>query len=303
MAMNNSMIFLAAICVCAAPATLRADPLEADYLKARDAYVARFDPGDKQVDADKIDKLQKPALADLQARLRKIIGRLRIKGATGEGTINMDTLLKGDMGYGALDALAYKIDGGRAQVVATTSGLVANWLDAHKAWWDKGEANVPPEAHAALRFDGFYTQALVGDAAITKFADLPVATPTGADFAVAMLDRRQQADFSGAPDEIIVALMREGRLTIVTEPAQPKLAPIAACEKVWKDYEDKANAQMEGAPASASKDEAAGNDSETTRADGDRAFRACYGEKVKALAAYPKLLAQAQRLLDAAAGH
>ena len=56
--MNRSRFLLAAICVCAAPLTLHANSLEADYLKARDGYVARFDPGDKQVDADKTDKFR-----------------------------------------------------------------------------------------------------------------------------------------------------------------------------------------------------------------------------------------------------
>jgi len=278
----------------------RADALDDDYIKARNAYIARFDPGDKEVDFNKIEGPLKAALADLEGRLQKLVGDSQIQGAKGAGKLNEMSLIKGDMEFGALDALVYQLDGKgneKTQVFVTTSGIVGAWLKEHADWWDKGLENVPPQAEAALKFDGFYTQAISSDAAVTKFADLDVKTPDGASFARGMLDRRQQDDGPGAPNEIIVSLIRNGRVYILTAPATPKPPVIAACEKVWKDFENKSNAAQKRYSASGLKDEAALKQSETLRTDGDKAFRACYGEKLKAMPVYAKLAERAQGLL------
>ena len=282
-------------------APLRADPLEDDYLKTRNAYVSRFDPGDREVDYKKIEAPLKRAYDDLQGRLRKIVGDLQIKGAKGAGKLNAMSLVKGDMEFGALDALVYQLDGKGSeatQAYVTTSGIVAAWLKEHQDWWDKGVENVPPQAEAALKFDGFYTQAISSDAAVTRFAVLDVKAPEGASFARAMLDRRQQDDGPGAPNEIIVSVVRNGRVVIVTAPATPKPPVIAACEKVWKDFEKKSSLAQERYSESGLKDEAALKQSETLRTEGDKAFRACYGEKIRAMPVYAKLSARAQALAD-----
>lgn len=275
----------------------RADTLEDDYLKARNAYLARFDPGEKEVDFKKIEGPVKRALADLQGKLRKIVGKPAIKGATGEGTLNVTSLTKGDIEFGALDALVFKLDD-KTQAFVTTSGILAAWLKDHRDWWGKDTPNVPQEASGALKFDGFYTQAISSDAAVMTFAELAIKTPDGADFARAMLDRRQQDDGPGAPDEIIVSLVRNGRVTIVTAPATPKPPVIPACENVWKDYLKKSDAAQARYEASGLKDEAASKEGETLRSDGDKAFRACYAEKIKAMPVYAKLVERAQALLS-----
>ena len=257
-----------------ASAPSRADSLEDEYLKARNGYVARFDPGEKEVDYKKVEAPLKRAYADLQGKLRKIVGKPDIKGATGEGKLNAFSLMKGDQEFGALDALVFKLDA-KTQAYVTTSGLLAAWLKEHKDWWDKGTPNVPQDASGALKFDGFYTQAISSDAAVVTFADLAIKSPEGADFARAILDRRQQDDGPGAPDEIIVSLVRNGRVAIVTAPATPKPPVIAACEKVWTDYLKKSDAAQERYQASGLKDEAASKEGETLRSDGDKAFRAC----------------------------
>lgn len=289
---------LFATCVLSS-APLRADPLEDDYLKVRNAYVARFNPGDREIDYEKIEAPLKRALADLQRKLRKIIGKPAIKGAAGDGALNVTSLTKGDVEFGALDALVFKLDGGKTQAYVTTTGLLGAWLKEHRDWWDKGTPNVPRDAAGALKFDGFYTQAISADAAVARFAELAIKAPDGAEFARAMLDRRQQDDGPGAPDEIIVSAVRGGRVYIVIAPASPKPPVIAACETVWKDYLKKADAAQERYQASGLKDEAASTEGEKMRADGDRAFRACYGEKLGTAPIYQQLTARAQKLVDA----
>ncbi|HMN71318.1 MAG TPA: hypothetical protein PKA55_05560 [Rhodoblastus sp.] len=274
-----------------------ADALDDDYIRARNSYVARFDPGDREVDYKKIEAPHKAALSNLEGKLRRRLGDPMSRGARGQGRLNAMSLVKGDMEFGALDALVYPFDD-KAQAYVSTSGIVAAWLKEHADWWDKGLENVPPQAEAALKFDGFYTQAISSDAAVTKFADLGVKTPDGAGFARAMLDRRQQDDGPGAPDEIIVGAIRGGRVYIVTAPAAPKPPVIAACEQVWKDYEERSETAQKRYSDSGLKDEAALKQSETLRTEGDRAFRACYGEKIKATPVYAKLVERAQALVE-----
>ncbi|MFT4097493.1 MAG: hypothetical protein QM651_10230 [Rhodoblastus sp.] len=288
-----------AAALCATQA--RADALDDDYIRARNSYVARFDPGDRDVDQKKIEAPLKRAREDLQKKLRRIVGEPQIKGVKSAGALNDLSLVKGDMEFGALDALVYKIDGKgaeKAQAYVTTSGIVAAWLKEHRDWWDKGLRNVPPQAEAAMKFDGFYTQAISSDAAVVKFADLDINAPAGADFARAILDRRQQDDGPGAPNEIIVGAVRGGRVYIVTAPAAPRAPVIAACEQVWKDHEKRAEAAQQRYSDSGLKDEAALKEAETLRNDGDKAFRACYGEKLKAMPVYAKLVERAQAMLE-----
>lgn len=291
------MLGACAMALCATQA--HADAPEDAYIKTRSAYVARFDPGDKEVDYKKIEAPLKRAYADLQDKLRKIIGNPGIAGAKGDGKLNEFSLLKGDQEFGALDALVYRLDGkgdAGAQAYVTTSTLLAARLKDHRDWWDKGSENVPQQVEAALKFDGFYTQAISTDAAVTKFADLDVKAPAGASVR-AMLDRRQQDDAPGAPDEIIVGAVRDGRVYILVATAIPKPPVIAACEKVWKDFEKKSNEVYEKYRSSDLKDEASMTQSESLRRDGDKAFRACYAEKIRDMPVYAKLVAQAQGLV------
>ena len=225
--MKSLLNFLAlgasAAALCATQA--RADPLDDDYIRARNSYVARFDPGDREVDQKKMEAPLKRAREDLQNKLRRIVGEPQIKGVTGAGALNDMSLVKGDMEFGALDALVYRLGGKgneNAKAYVTTSGIVAAWLREHRDWWDKGPVNVPAQVEAALKFDGFYTQAISSDAAVTRFADLDLKTKGGDGLARAMLYRRQQDDGPGAPDEISVSAIRVGRVYIAKRPAAPK---------------------------------------------------------------------------------
>ena len=259
----------------------RAASPEDEYLAARDRYVAQFDPGDKQVDYEKIEAAHKQALGDRATKLRATLGRIALQGS---GEMNLMSLVKGDMDFGKLDGLLYKTNGGRTEIVVSTKGLVGKYLVAHKDWWDKDTPNVPQTMAGALAADGFYTQALVGDAAIGKFADIPVSAPAGAGIAVAMLDLRSQDVGVGKPDEIIAALVRGDRVYLVSTKAEAKLSTFAACDTLWKSYERKARKAK---------------DSMKIESEGERAYRRCYAEKLKPTPAFQALTAQAQKLIDA----
>lgn len=275
---------LCALALLATAAPACAAPLD-DYLKARDAYVAKFDPGDKELDYKKVEKPLAAAMADLEKKLRALVGAVDIPGG-GQGKSNLGSLIKGDMDFGKLDGIVFATGGGKIETVVTTRGLVDRWLVEHKDWWDKGTPNVPQKASDALGFDGFYTQALSGDAAISKFADLPVTKPDGAETAFAMLDLRSQDVGVGKPDEIIAALVRGDRVFLVSMPLAGKAPAFAPCDAAWKAFEKKI-AKADGDAASNLEEE------------GAAAYRTCYVEKLKATPAWQAAVAQAQKTIDA----
>ena len=68
-------------------------------------------------------------------------------------------------GSGHLDGLAYGSPGNQRMVMVTTDGLLKSWLTLHKTWWGKDEEKMPQTPAAALKTEGFYTQAIGFDAA------------------------------------------------------------------------------------------------------------------------------------------
>jgi hypothetical protein len=101
----------------------------------------------------------------------------------GPARLNLDTLYKGDQGFGMLDGLRFDSEFGesgekagangtdgkyvepKAHIIVTTQTMFARWLRIHKDWWDKGLKNVPQQIGSALRDESFYTQAISTDSA------------------------------------------------------------------------------------------------------------------------------------------
>jgi hypothetical protein len=277
------------------PAIATAATPEQNYLTARDGFIAKL----KKMNSSGAGyvKAEDAAKHNLEAQLERIIGPFDMAGVKGLGKINLDTLSQGDEGFGMLDGLAFAAEDKSVDVIVTTDGLFDAWLKGHRDWW-KGMANVPPVGADALRFDAFYTQAISTDAAVSKFAELPVAKPAAASFATAMLAMRSQDEGVGAPDEIFVAVMSGGRVLIAYAAVGAKVAPIAACDAIWKAAEAKATAAFAAEAAAAPKDQAKMPDGGALREQGAAAFRACFAERFKATPDFAKVSQQAQALLD-----
>ena len=184
------------------------------------------------------------ALADLESQLRMIIGPTTLAGFPAEGKIHLDTLSTEDEGFGLLDGLVYAIpldDKGieeKVSVVVTTRTLFEAWSRAHKTrWWNQDP--LPQDLQAALRSDDFYRQALSTDAAVVTFAQLPVAKPSWARTAFAVLATRTQDDVGTAPTEMDVVVIGAARVYAVTAKTEVTVGPIAACEKIRQQFKAK----------------------------------------------------------------
>ncbi len=270
------MLLIAAL----APARA-ASPLQ-DYLAARTAYEKKFK--DSDIVGDQVARaVHERALADLETRLRKIVGPVRIEGFP-EGKINLDSLADGFEGFGLLDGLVYKSSDAKTQIVVTTDALLGQWLTAHKTWWN-AKHDIPPGLEAALKSESFYTQALNTDAAFFKFVDIPLTKPADAAFAYAVLVGRAQDFGLQVPDEIIVALRRGGRLFVVSAPAAATVAAVPTCARSYQEAEKQALA-------------ADGDKSDRLREDAYRAFRRCFAAQATHESYFPTLVKQVQGLVD-----
>jgi hypothetical protein len=259
-----------------------ASPVD-DYIAVRDAYQKEFK--DRDIVGDEPARAAyERARADLEARLRGIVGPARIEGFPAEGKINLGSLSEGDEEFGRLDGLVYSPSDRKRSVVVTTDDLLDKWLAAHRTWWS-GKDDMPPGVEAALKSEAFYTQALNTDAAFFKFVDLPLAEPAGATFAYAALVGRAQDYGLRQPNELIVVLRRGGRLFVVSAPAGATISAVPKCARSYEKAEKQARAT-------------AGDKSEQLAEEAYRAYRQCFAAQARSASYFPVILKQAQALVD-----
>ena len=210
----------------------------------------------------------------------------------------LETLFKGYSGFGLLDGLLYSSADDKTHIVVTTDVLLDRWLREHKEWWGPTVANVPQDVNAALKSAAFYTQALTTDAAISKYVELPVAKPAKAKLAFAMLVARSQDLGPRTPDELIVTVVRGGRVFVVSAPANARIDPMPACQEIWQQALQKAGEAHAAYVASELKDEKLFEQSMKMEEEGDAAFHQCFAQRAKSHGSFAALTRQAQTLID-----
>jgi hypothetical protein len=269
---------------------------EEDYIATRDAAVAKIKKMEaKNPDAD-TRKIDEKALADLEKRLRAMIGDITVAPYPAKGKIALESLSEDDVGSGALDGLRFAKGDEGPQLVVTTDGLLAQWLKRPQEWWTK-KGKTPPSIDAALANDEFYTFAVGQDAALTKTADLPIAKPEGTTFAIALLGGWAQDIGPNPQQEIIVALRKDGKVYIAEEKAKA-YKRIPACDAVWKEAGQKADALFKKYQQGGTKDEKIFNAYTAAQEKGDVDYRACYRERAPKEAFFPALVKEAQEIAD-----
>lgn len=198
---------------------------EQRYLDLRDRYIAKFSAATNKDDSS---RAHEAALEELATLLRALLGPLVIKGLPTQSRSNVDTLDRGDSGFGHLDGLTFSSDADKIEVVVTTTPLLKHWLREHR------EDGMPQEIGAAITSEQFYSSA-IQDAAFAKYARLPIAKPASASAAIAVLGVRGNGELKGLPSEIDVVVMEGDRIYLVAVRDAIKTAAIPACERVWKD--------------------------------------------------------------------
>ena len=268
---------------------------ESVFLAARDAHIRKIAAADKaKMNAERFSKLQDSAVADLEKQLKEIVGpsALKVPGIPATAKINNDTLLRSDLGFGMLDGLVYSSEDYKTRVVVSTEGLFKTWLRDHRKWWKDNE--LPQDPAKALANDSFYTQAVNSDAALAKYAELPIRKPQAASTAYAMLGNWSQDDGPWEAEELVISVMQGGKLYVVQVPAVTKLGPFPPCQAGWDEAERKSNEAFQR--------KAKQPDGSKIRQDGAAAFRRCFAEHATKDKGFADLVRQAQGIIDGLPG-
>jgi hypothetical protein len=280
------------------PAASNAASPEQEYFAARDAYIKRLERETKpNVVSDDLTRREQLARAELEMRLKQIIGSSELKGVAPEAKVNLDTLLKGDQGFGMLDGLVYSSPEDKTRIIVTTDALLNAWLRGHRKWWGKND--IPAGVEPALRSEPFYTQAISTDAAVQKYAELPVKKPTAASFVFAMLNGRAQDIGPWAPKEIMVSVLMNRRLFLVTAPAETTIEPMPECVALWDKAVAQAQKVLEEPDGPKARSRKPASSFEKIQEEGHAAFHRCFVERAKGDKAFSVLTRQAQSIIDA----
>jgi hypothetical protein len=291
--MKSLLIVLALMLPLAGTQASVAASLEEGYLAARDAYIKTFAHG---ANDDGTFKAHERALADLQQKLRRLIGPVNLKGFSGAGTISLDSLDDSDQGFAKLDGLVFGTEPDKPQVLVSTPRLFDAWLRAHENFWK--ESPLPGAMQAALKRDDFYTQAINNGAAVVIFAEIPVTKPAWATFAFAVLDGRTQSETPRVPDEMIITVRGTSHVFIVTVKTAVVAGPIAACDALHAQLTRESDAATEADQKTGSKDPALHEKAEQLAHKADWAYPDCFATQARSAAFFPALVKQVQSLVD-----
>jgi len=244
---------------------------------------------------EKLEPEHEKLRADLENRLRGILGNVSVKGFPGPGKINLESLSDQDVGYGMLDGLAFSADGeGAPLLVVTTRSLLDKWLAA-RSREKLPEFKIPANLEMALGQDNFFTFAIGEDAAFTRSANLQLTAPAGVELVRAALGGWGQ-DIGPNPDLMLIVTLLKGD--------RPKTAigKIAACETIWTQTIEKVDRLRADYEAAKPKDREMFDADSKAQEQGDKDFHACWMERASKEPFYPALLKEAQEFADRIAG-
>jgi hypothetical protein len=254
------------------------------YIADRDAAIARFTP-------ERMPKIEKPQMDDeekarvaLEKQMLAIVGPAAPKGFGGAKS-NLGSLFTGDMDFGRLDGLVFEADDGRSQMIVTTLPLLQGWL--------KSKQELSPDPDAAIRTTAFLMQAVQTDAAILRYADIPLGAPRS----FAILVGRTQDQAPTEAGEVFVAAIRGDRVFIASAELKQPIA-IAGCSSARLAADRRIEkASNEGAKKGEG-DEAFSRRMETMRDAAEADFLKCFAERAPKEPRFAAVIARTKELYD-----
>jgi hypothetical protein len=287
-----------AICalLLAVPAQAQQRSAEDRYIADRDRAIARFTPEKVEKLGDAASAQAETAFAALEKQMRAIVGPVEIAGLP-ESKLNLGSLYTGDMGFGTLDGLLFHSADYKTSIVVTTRTLFLRWLRGHRNWHD---TPLPQQPDRAFTTETFWFQAIDSDAAILRFAEVPLgaaaAKPqnTAQEPATAMLAGRTQSDTPYTADEVFVAAIKGTRAFVGFAPVDPPFG-VPACRAAREAAEQKAKAASE-AEGNGVRDEAAAKQAEALEQKTEADFRSCFARGAPKEAAFAEAVKRAQAL-------
>lgn len=270
--------FIALVCAASGVAYGQTPP-EADYLRRRREAEKIYDTVSSQFTTAQ-RRTHDSTLADLEKRLRSIIGPIDVPGFPQPGKINLDGLCTREVDCAHLDGIVYRADWSK-ELLVTTPGLIAGWLKDRRAPSDTRGA-----IDAALRSSEMMGGAVAGNAAIVHYADLQIPAAARRGIVSAALIMRAQDYGPWPPNRVMVSVARGNRIFIIQVPPAVAIDPLAVC-----------GAQLD---STFKAKRAAGLTPQQMSGEGPFVtYRACYGKHLSSIPGIDRIIAAATALVDA----
>ena len=193
------------------------------YLAARQGAVAELEamvPGPAKNTADG------QLLGNLQPILQEAIGPIPMPAGFDREMMMVPGTLCCGVGLSMLDGFMFFSPSGPGQILVTTEVLFRRWLQIHA----RNES-----AEHALASGNVLSEAIASDWRVTTFAPvLPIAKPPGASLAVAALALGNQGVVLGPPQQIVVSIIKGGRVYIAFVDRRASDPPIALCGALYE---------------------------------------------------------------------
>lgn len=249
-------LFIALLgCVSVSCVLMTASP-EETYFKARNDFIRQFE---NAADYDVEDS----ALAELEDKLKIIVGPVNIEGFPKQGKINLITLHK-ELGFGQVDGLRFESD--HESLFVTTDSLLKKYLAEEPA--------LPKELGSLSRTENFYRYVFSVDSHVTYYTEIPVKSVKEKTFAHAFLGITAQDIGPFIPTEIFVFVSNGNRIYMIYSPTTTEITEIPQCRNEWDKYYKKSEEQ------------------------GFEAYYRCYGREAKNQQFFTLLQKQAQLIVD-----
>src|SRR6478736_760242 len=136
------------------PMTLVAAFLEEKYFETRDNFIREFEKASGPIDV--LDEKDRHALAELEKQLKAIVGPVNVEGFPKQGKMNLETLQKGDLGFGQVDGLQFSAR--QEHLFVTTDNILKKYLAE--------QPELPKDLAELSRTAEFYSCAFTSGAAV-----------------------------------------------------------------------------------------------------------------------------------------
>ena len=198
-----------------------------------------------------------------------LIGPITVAGTTAAGRINLATLLPGVVESDLADGLLFRSADQNTRMFVTTRGLFAAWI-ADRFTNDR---NIPRDPQSALTREEVYTAIFGDDAAVQRYADLPVTAPGKHVVAAMLVDRAQDYCLTCVPGTILVGASAGDRIFVVDAPVRETIPIPPQC-------------------GDSAAEDSRGEDEQFA------ALRRCYGDSVRSDPRFERIVGQTRSLVE-----
>ena len=204
---------------------------EATYLETRNKFIHQFHNKESSTQ-------EKAALTKLEKILREVIGTVKFSDKKGEITLetlnyNFDDIIEPS----TLDGLFFRSD--KETFFVTTKTLLDDYMSRHPNLpkeFDELHQNLPKNFDELVNEPKFYNKIFNGDAAFTKYAELPIKNNSLNTRAFLMLEAQDIGNFP--PNLLMITAIKDGKIFVIKANLDEE-NQISFCANEWQKANDK----------------------------------------------------------------